>query len=120
VNIAEEITEFAVAQPATAWWIPAFQWNREEYLYNKTRLTEVGVAQTPMTIRTDDGLHIAFHEASLVDYSGMQLQNEGNGRFRASSPRRRAAPRSAAPPPSPRPGGRCRSPTAPAAWSRTT
>jgi alpha-glucosidase len=62
---------------------PAFQWNREEYLYNRTRLTEVGVAQTPMTIRTDNGLHIAFHEASLVDYSGMQLQNEGNGRFRA-------------------------------------
>jgi alpha-glucosidase len=83
VNIAEEITEFALAEPATAWWIPAFQWNREEYLYNKTRLTEVGVAQTPMTIRTDDGLHIAFHEAALVDYSGMQLQNEGSGRFRA-------------------------------------
>jgi len=83
VNIAEEITEFAVAQPATAWWIPAFQWNREEYLYNKTRLSEVGIAQTPMTIRTDNGLHIAFHEASLVDYSGMQLQNEGGGRFRA-------------------------------------
>jgi len=83
VNIAEEITEFAVADPAIAWWIPAFQWNREEYLYNKTRLTEVGIAQTPMTIRTDDGLHIAFHEASLVDYSGMNLQNEGNGRFRA-------------------------------------
>jgi alpha-glucosidase len=83
VNIAEEITEFALAQPATAWWIPAFQWNREEYLYNRTKLTEVGIAQTPMTIRTDDGLHIAFHEASLVDYSGMNLQNEGNGRFRA-------------------------------------
>jgi len=83
VNIAEEITEFAVAQPATAWWIPAFQWNREEYLYNKTKLTEVGIAQTPMTIRTEDGLHIAFHEAALVDYSGMNLQNEGNGRFRA-------------------------------------
>jgi alpha-glucosidase len=83
VNIAEEITEFAVAQPATAWWIPAFQWNREEYLYNKTKLSEVGIAQTPMTIRTDNGLHIAFHEASLVDYSGMQLQNEGGGRFRA-------------------------------------
>ena len=83
VNIAEEITEFAVAKPATAWWIPAFQWNREEYLYNRTSLTEVGVAQTPMTIRSEDGLHIAFHEAALVDYSGMNLQNEGNGRFRA-------------------------------------
>jgi len=84
VNIAEEITEFAVASPATAWWIPAFQWNREEYLYSRTKLAEVGIAQTPMTIRTDDGLHIAVHEASLVDYSGMNLQNEGGGRFRAN------------------------------------
>lgn len=84
VNIAEELTEFAVAQPATAWWIPALQWNREEYLYNKTSITEVGIAQTPMTIRTGDGLHIAFHEAALVDYAGMNLLNEGRGRFRAS------------------------------------
>lgn len=83
VNIGEEITEFAVADPATAWWIPAFQWNREEYLYNRTALGEVGIAQTPMTIRTEAGLHIAFHEAALVDYSGMNLQNESHGRFRA-------------------------------------
>ena len=83
VNIAEEVTEFAVADPATAWWIPAFQWNREEYLYSRTPLAEVGVAQTPMTIRTEAGLHISFHEAALVDYSGMNLQNEGHGRFRA-------------------------------------
>jgi alpha-glucosidase len=84
VHIGEELTEFAIADPATAWWIPALQWNREEYLYNKTAITEVGMAQTPMTIRTDDGLHIAFHEAALVDYSGMNLLNEGGGRFRAS------------------------------------
>jgi alpha-glucosidase len=83
VNIGEEITEFALADPATAWWIPAFQWNREEYLYNRTRISEVGIAQTPMTVRTEEGLHIAFHEAALVDYSGMNLQNEGHGRFRA-------------------------------------
>ena len=37
-----------------------------------------------MTIRTDGGLHIAFHEAALVDYSGMNLQHEGDGRFRAA------------------------------------
>jgi alpha-glucosidase len=83
VEIAEELTEFGVAGSATAWWIPAFQWNREEYLYQRTPVAEVGVAQTPMTIRTANGLHIAFHEAALVDYSGMNLQNEGNGRFRA-------------------------------------
>ena len=37
-----------------------------------------------MTIRTDDGLHIAFHEAALVDYAGMNLQSAGNGVFRAA------------------------------------
>jgi alpha-glucosidase len=84
VNVAEELTEFAVADPATAWWIPAFQYNREEYLYSRTPIAEVGTAQTPMTIRTEDGLHIAFHEAALVDYSGMNLTSEGGGRFRAA------------------------------------
>ncbi len=38
VSIAEELTEFAVVDPATAWWIPAGEWNRYEYLYNKTPL----------------------------------------------------------------------------------
>ena len=84
VEISDELTEFAVAQPATAWWIPAFEWNREEYLYNRTSIREVGIAQTPMTVRTEDGLHIAFHEAALVDYSGMNLASMGNGRFRAA------------------------------------
>ena len=27
-NIAEELTQFAFAQPGTAWWKPAFEWNR--------------------------------------------------------------------------------------------
>ena len=83
-RIQEELTEFAVARPGTVWWIPAMEWNREEYLYRRTRVTEVGIAQTPMTIRTDDGLHIAFHEAALVDYAAMNLQSAGNGLFRAA------------------------------------
>ena len=82
--IVQELTEFAVARPGKAWWIPALEWNREEYLYRKTTISEVGIAQTPMTIRTDDGLHIAFHEAALVDYAGMNLQSAGNGVFRAA------------------------------------
>ncbi|HEX8233639.1 MAG TPA: glycoside hydrolase family 97 protein [Caulobacteraceae bacterium] len=84
VEITEELTEFALADPATAWWIPAFEWNREEYLYNRTPLEEVGTAQTPMTVRTRDGLHIAFHEAALTDYAGMNLAHVGGGRFRAA------------------------------------
>ena len=77
-QIVQELTEFAIARPATAWWIPALQWNREEYLYHRTPLAEVGIAQTPITLRTDDGLHLSLHEAALVDYAGMNLMREGN------------------------------------------
>lgn len=84
VNIAAELTEFAVADSGTAWWIPAFEWNREEYLYNRTRIDAVGVAQTPMTVRTDDGLHVSIHEAALTDYSGMNLRRVEGGRFKAA------------------------------------
>ena len=84
VNIAEELTEFVVADPATAWWIPAGEWNRYEYLYNTTPLADVGQAHTPMTVRTADGIHIAFHEAALVDYSSMWLRKVEGQRLKAS------------------------------------
>ena len=83
VRIQQELTEFAIARPATAWWIPALEWNREEYLYNRTPLREVGVSQTPITLRTDDGVHLSIHEAALVDYAGMNLMRGGDGRLRA-------------------------------------
>jgi alpha-glucosidase len=83
VNIVEELTQFAVAEAATAWWIPAIEWNREEYLYNRTPIEGVGLAQTPMTIKTASGLHVAFHEASLVDYSAMNLQKVEGGLLKA-------------------------------------
>jgi alpha-glucosidase len=83
VIIDDELTEFDIKTPATAWWIPAGEWNRYEYLYNKTPLAEVGQAHTPMTIRTAHGLHIAFHEAALVDYASMWLRRVEGQRFRA-------------------------------------
>ena len=84
VQISEELTEFALAKPATAWWIPAFEWNREEYLYRRTPLAEVGMAQTPITLRTDDGIHVTLHEAALVDYAGMNLAKGDGGVLRAA------------------------------------
>ncbi|NOU03987.1 MAG: glycoside hydrolase family 97 protein [Novosphingobium sp.] len=78
-NIAEELTEFAFAQDGTAWWKPAFQWNREEYLYNKTAISAVGPADTPVTVKLGDGTHVALHEAALVDYSGMTVANGSAG-----------------------------------------
>ncbi len=82
-NIAEELTEFTIGQDATAWWIPAGDWNRYEYLYSETPLTEVSTAHTPMTLKLADGTHLAFHEAALVDYSGMWLRRMDGRRLRA-------------------------------------
>jgi len=83
-HIRAELTEFALARPATAWWIPAFEWNREEYLYHRTPLREVGTAQTPLTLRDDSGLHVSLHEAALVDYAGMNLARGDGDVLRAA------------------------------------
>ncbi|HBN54090.1 MAG TPA: alpha-glucosidase [Stenotrophomonas sp.] len=83
-HIRAELTEFALARPATAWWIPAFEWNREEYLYQRTPLKEVGTAQTPLTLRDDSGLHVSLHEAALVDYAGMNLARGDGDVLRAA------------------------------------
>ena len=82
-NIAEELTEFAFAQDGTAWWKPAFLWNREEYLYNKTALSSLGTADTPVSIKLADGTHVALHEAALVDYSGMAVARTEGTTLRA-------------------------------------
>jgi len=83
VKIGEELTEFALARDATAWWIPAGEWNREEYLYHRTPVQQVGDAQTPITFRFDDGTHLSIHEAALVDYSGMNLTRVEDRRLKA-------------------------------------
>lgn len=82
-HIQEELTQFNVVGDATAWWIPAMEHNREEYIYNTTPIAEVGLAQTPMTIKTADGTHVAFHEAALVDYSAMNIQKVERGLLKA-------------------------------------
>ena len=77
-RIAEELTEFAIAPEAAeggkAWWIPGGDFNRYEYLYNETPITGVSTAHTPMTVRLQDGTHLAFHEAALVDFPSMNLR----------------------------------------------
>ena len=83
-NIADENTEFVIAQPGTAWWIQAGDFNRYEQLYVKTAIDAVGTAHTPMTVRLNDGTHLSFHEAALVDYSGMWLKRIEGQRFKAT------------------------------------
>jgi len=73
--IDDELTEFAIAQDSTAWWIPAGE--------PITPLREVPLVHTPMTLRSRDGLHVAIHEAALVDYAGMWLRRTDGQRLRA-------------------------------------
>lgn len=84
INIADELTEFTIARPGTAWWVKGLEWNREEQLYNRTPIDAVATAQTPMTLRLDDGTHLALHEAALVDYAGMYLKREDGETFRTT------------------------------------
>ncbi|MBB1299373.1 glycoside hydrolase family 97 protein [Pseudoalteromonas sp. SR41-7] len=84
-EITKELTEFAInnSHDAAAWWIPARGWNRYEYVYNTTPLNEAPLAHTPFTFKTSDGTHISIHEAALVDYAGMVLNQRRPGTFTA-------------------------------------
>ncbi len=84
VEIVDELTQFAIGQDTTAWWIPSGEFNRYEYVYNTTPAGEVQDAHTPVTFKTKSGVHLSIHEAALVDYSGMSLQRLRPGTFKAS------------------------------------
>ena len=93
--ITDERTAFRFAEAPEAWWIPAYQRERYEYLYRHTPLAEAGRFQadvnvdtpsqphpyrpaqavhTPLTLRfPESGLYAAIHEAALVDYASMTL-----------------------------------------------
>lgn len=84
MKIADELTEFAVAQNGTAWWIPGGEWNRYEQVYQKSPIDAVSTAHTPITMKLEDGTHLAFHEAALVDYSAMWLKRISGTTFRST------------------------------------
>lgn len=73
VLIADELTEFVLTGDHTAWWIPAYQDNRYEYLYEKTKVSGMDKVHTPLTMRAADDLYVTIHEADLVDYASMTL-----------------------------------------------
>lgn len=99
--IKEELTEFSLAADHKMFWIPG-DYETNEYVYMTTRLSEVGdnmkaavrrlkaqvpidmAVQTPLMLKTDDGLYINIHEAALVDYPAMHL-NVDQDNFRLSS-----------------------------------
>ncbi len=74
--ITDELTEFAMADNARAWWI-ASSWprkDRSEELYSSGPVSTLDSVQTPLTMEMRDGhTAVVIHEANLVDYSRMFL-----------------------------------------------
>lgn len=91
VYINDEHTEFNLTEDYKTFWIPG-DWDIYEHLYNTTKLSEIDALQfanhknlaqtyipenavnTPVTMVGSDGTHLSFHEAALIDYSGMTLK----------------------------------------------
>lgn len=89
--IKEEHTDFNLTKDYKTFWIPG-DWDIYEHLYSTTKLSEIdaksyiprtnlaqsyipdNAVNTPVTLVGDDGVHLSFHEAALVDYSGMTLK----------------------------------------------
>lgn len=77
--IDDELTEFRVPVDALGWWIPGRGWNRYEYHYRKLPIVDMTLAHTPVTLRLANGAHVAIHEAALVDYAGVVLEQRDHG-----------------------------------------
>lgn len=94
VVILDEYTEFNLTGDHTVWWIPG-DWDIYEYLYNTTKFSEIdakskfvpgdhlgqvyipeNAVNTPVTMKTGDGVYLSFHEADLTNYAGMTLKVE--------------------------------------------
>ena len=84
MRIADEVTEFDVVPKGTAWWIPGGEWNRYEQVYQRTPIDTVSTAHTPITMRLDDGTHLSFHEAALVNYAGYRFKRVIGQQFRTT------------------------------------
>lgn len=90
ILINEEHTQFNLTEDYKTFWIPG-DWDIYEHLYNTTKFSEIDALQhanhanlaqtsipnnavnTPVTMVGADGVHLSFHEAALVNYSGMTL-----------------------------------------------
>jgi hypothetical protein len=90
--VKEERTQFALAGDHKAFWLPG-DYDTQEYSTTTSKLSEVrglmktavtpnssqttfsptGV-QTPLMLKSPDGLYINLHEAALIDYSTISLE----------------------------------------------
>jgi alpha-glucosidase len=85
-EIADELTEFALADDARAWWISASKPmpDRQEQLYTAGPVSRMDTVHTPLTMQTSGGTQVVIHEADLADYAGMYLASSGDRTLRAA------------------------------------
>ena len=82
VAITDEATQFNFVGDFDAWWYQARERERDEYLYHRSALNAVTLAETPFTLE-GDGLYLSVHEAALTGYSSMNLRRTGENAFKA-------------------------------------
>ncbi len=102
--IKDERTQFHLSGNHKVFWIPG-DFDTNEYAYTASLLSEVNntavvggatdiavrtvtdslAVQTPLMMKTADGLYINIHEAALLNYPAMQLHVDKNGFILSSS-----------------------------------
>jgi hypothetical protein len=94
LTVMEEVSEFKMTGDHTAWWQPG-DWDSNEHDYTTSKITDIDgikyssenaistqfipdfkAVQTPIAMRTTGGVHLAIHEAALVNFPAMQLKLE--------------------------------------------
>lgn len=90
--ITDEFSQFNLAGDHKSFWIPG-DYDTNEYPYTTSRVSEIDnkamvdkstdicvrtvkdvhAVQTPLMMKSDDGLYINIHEAALLNYPAMQL-----------------------------------------------
>lgn len=91
IVITDENTQFNLTDNHTVWWQPG-DWDIYEHLYNETKFTEIdalskrdnknliatyipeNAVNTPVTMKTKEGIYLSFHEADLTNYPGITLK----------------------------------------------
>lgn len=90
--VKEERSQFVLTANHIAFWIPG-DYDSQEYTYTTSRISEINAikgrnfqdiitksipgenfVQTPLMLKTDDGIYINIHEAALIDYPTMHLK----------------------------------------------
>jgi len=103
VTVTDELTEFQMTGDHTAWWIPG-DYDSNEHVYTTGKVSAIDCAwynrehaistqhivkmknvQTPITMKTADGTHIALAEAALADFGALHLETDNKAlKFKAS------------------------------------